>query len=102
MCVTGIDGIETNRLIVDCAQQVENETLKKSLTEKNGLLAQASSAIEELESQQRASQVVHQSEKQSLEEQLQSLQKVPPHIRSHNWFHYVARIELLCLHFHDF
>ena len=56
--------------------KVENETLKKSLTEKNDLLAQASSAIEELEGQQRASQSAYEAEKLTLNEQLQNLQKV--------------------------
>ncbi len=55
--------------------KVENETLKKSLAEKCQLLAQASGAIEELENQQRASLAAHQSERLSLQEQVQQLQK---------------------------
>lgn len=56
--------------------KVENETLKKSLTDKCQLLTQASSAIEELESQQRSVLAAHQSEVLSLKDQLDFLQKV--------------------------
>lgn len=56
--------------------RVENETLKKSLTEKCQLLAQASSAIEELENQQRSSLAAHQAERLSLQHQLEQLQRV--------------------------
>lgn len=65
--------------------KVENETLKKSLAEKCQLLAQASGAIEELENQQRTSLASHQSEKQSLLQQLQQLQKVKTILLSKNY-----------------
>lgn len=56
--------------------KVENETLKKSLTDKCQLLTQASGAIEDLESQQRSTLVAHQAEVLALREQLDDLQKV--------------------------
>ena len=56
--------------------QVENETLKKSLSEKNDLLVQASSAIEDLENQQRAWQLSNDAEKQTMYNQLECLRKV--------------------------
>lgn len=56
--------------------KVENETLKKSLTDKCQLLTQASGAIEELENQQRSVLAAHQAEVHSLKDQMDFLQKV--------------------------
>lgn len=56
--------------------KVENETLKKSLDEKCKLLAQASTAIEQLENQQKEMMKTHQSEREALDRQVHQLQTV--------------------------
>ena len=56
--------------------KIESETLKKSLTEKNELLSQAKTAIDELERQQRASISAHQSRTVALKQQIEKLEKV--------------------------
>lgn len=67
--------------------KVENETLKKSLTDKCQLLTQASGAIEELENQQRSVLAAHQAEVLSLKDQMDFLQKVFPH----NFFFFLLK-----------
>ena len=56
--------------------KIESETLKKSLTEKNELLSQAKTAIDELERQQRASLSAHQNAILALQHQIDKLEKV--------------------------
>lgn len=68
--------------------KVENETLKKSLTDKCQLLTQASGAIEELENQQRSVLAAHQAEVNSLKDQMDFLQKV----FSHNIYFFLLKI----------
>ena len=62
---------------------MENETVKKSLVDKNKLLAQASNAIGELEAQQRLFQVDYKTEKEELNQQIESLRKVRSFLRKH-------------------